>query len=273
MACVPESTKYRNAPLELVILQVTHPAAPSLSRGEEAGLKAALLKVLPLSERGVINSVEFAVSGTQSSGSQVRSEPVVRFTTRDKRLGVTFNPNSITIETTKYDTWGDLLQLAHTVLSARMDIAPVDGVERIGLRYIDEVRVPDQTPDWSTWVNSKLAPPILDESGQNLRVQQQQATIQYATDVPNVLVTLRYGAVVAATSVGATVLARPDAHPVGPFFLIDSDAGWTPGPGEEIPALDPSEVLGKADVMHRFVKQLFEASLTDRLRTEVLDAE
>lgn len=271
---MPTPTKYRNAPLAYVIFQVVHPAAPPLTRGEEAGLKQALVKALPLQTNET--RAELEVVGTLGGGqpkTEVRTEPLVRYSSRDKRTVVTFLPTSITLETSRYDTWEQFSALAKTALAARMDVAPVDGVERIGLRYIDEIRLPnEETPEWSEWVDPKLAPPVLATSPDRLRVNQQQATIQYSTDEPGVVVTLRYGALVGRSSVAGSV-AQPPVPPEGPFFLIDTDAAWTPGVGEEVPTLEPDTVLRTGDSLHRFVKELFEASLTDRLRTEVLDAQ
>lgn len=268
------STKYRNAPLAYVIFQVVHPVAQPLTRGEEAGLKQALVKALPLQTNET--RAELEVIGPLGGGqpkTEVRTEPLVRYSSRDKRTVVTFLPRSITLETSRYDTWETFRALAKTVLAARMDVAPVDGVERVGLRYFDEIRVPnEEKPEWSEWVNPKLAPPVLATPPDRLRVNQQQATIQYSTDEPGVVVTLRYGAVVGRSPVAGSV-AQPPMSPDGPFFLLDTDAAWSPGAGEEVPVLEPDTVLRTGDSLHRFVKELFEASLTDRLRTEVLDAQ
>jgi len=265
--------KYRNAPLVLAILQVTHPASPPLTRGEEAGLKQALVATLPLMSQETMNQIEFNVMGGGEPASRVHTAPIVRFSTRDRRTAVTFGPTAITFETTKYDTWEALRSLAATVLSARMDVAPVDGVERIGLRYIDELRVPGEgVPNWRDWVNPELAAPILEGVEGILRPEQQQATLQYSTQDPEVIVALRYGAVVGPSSSGGGVPVAPTPPPPGPFFLIDTDAAWTPGPGSEVPALEADSVLSRADTLHGFVKQLFEASLTEKLRAEVLNA-
>ena len=276
MVPVSDIRKYHNAPLVLAILQVVHPAAPPLTRGEEAALKQALIRTLPLITQESVNQIELTAGpGGAQPATRMVSEPLVRFSSRDKRTSVSFGPNSITLETTKYDTWDQLRELTMTILTARMDIAPVDGVERIGLRYIDELRIPDDpAPVWPRWVDPKLTAPVLDGVSSALQARQQQATVQYATAEPEVLVTLRYGATVGPSSLSATLpLAHPSVPEVGPFFLIDTDASWTPRPGDEVPILDPAAVLTKADTLHGYVKALFEASLTDRLRTEVLNAE
>ena len=272
---VVAARKYRNAPLVYVIAQVIHPVAPTLTRGEEVALKEALVEWLPLVSNEIQRQID--VVGFENNGQpqvNMRSDSIRRFSARNKRTSVAISDTAMTIETTSYDTWEVFRELVGQILKARMDIAPVDGVERIGLRYIDEIRVPGEgIPDWALWVNPLLVPPVFASVGEKLSAQQQQATIQYETNEQNVGVTLRYGAVVGRSPVADSMLARPGTPSNGPFFLIDTDAAWAPKPGEEVPPLDPSEVINTANVLHRFVKKLFEASLTDRLRSEVFHAE
>lgn len=271
VADVPTRRRYRHAPLAYVIFQVMHPAATPVGRGDEEAIKRALRSYVPLANREVLSQLEFTgqLNGGAGPQTKVRNEEQLRFTSRDKRMSVTFAPNAVTLETTRYETWEQLREVAMAALEARMDVAPVDGVERIGLRYLDEVRVPGvSAPAWGEWVNPELAAPTL--APDLLVPHQQQSVVQYTTDSPEVVVALRYGAVDGPSAVqGIPLLVSPPAAS-GPFFLIDTDASWTPA---EVPLLDPASVLEKADDLHRYVKELFEASLTDRLREEVLDAE
>jgi len=179
---------------------------------------------------------------------------------------------SITIETTNYSTWPELRALVELVLSARMDTAPVDGVERIGLRYTDEIRIPGEgEPKWGEWINESLMPPRPNTLSARLSLVQQQSTLLFSADEPGASITLRYGALNGSSTASSSLLARPNAPESGPFFLIDTDAAWVPLPGEEVPALDPATVASKSDVLHALAKELFEAALTDRLRAEVLN--
>jgi uncharacterized protein (TIGR04255 family) len=267
--------RYLHAPLAYVILQVTHPVASPISRGEEEAIKRALRAHAPLASREVMSQLEITgqLNGAAAPQTRVSNEELLRFTSRDKRMSVTYAPNALSLETTRYETWEQLREVAEIALQARMDVAPVDGVERIGLRYLDEVRIPGVAePDWREWVDPQLAPPMLEVSPGVLRPHQQQSVVQYKTRAPQVVVALRYGAVDGPSAVQGVQLAVPSVPPSGPFFLIDTDASWTPGPGEEVPPLDTASVITTADDLHGFVKELFEASLTDRLREEVLDA-
>lgn len=237
-------------------------------------MKAALRAYVPLASRENFAQLEITgVSGGPAPQTIMRGEEHVRFSSRDKRTTVTYAPAAVTIETTRYDSWKWLRELAGVALAARMDIAPVDGVERIGLRFIDEVRIPGESePDWREWVDPQLTAPNLALTPGRLQPLQQQSVVQYKTASPEVLVTLRYGAVDGPSAVQGISLVQADFPPAGPFFLIDTDASWSPGQGQDVPPLEASDVLSRADGLHDHVKELFEASLTQRLREEVLDA-
>ncbi|MCL2849572.1 MAG: TIGR04255 family protein [Micrococcales bacterium] len=268
------STRYTNAPLVYVICQIMHPVAQPLSRGEEAALKQQYAQTLPLADNETRSQLGVGVvSGGAPSAQVVRTDPIVRFSARNRRTAVTFAPEAITLETTKYETWDGFRALLVAVLASRQDVAPVDGVERIGLRYIDEIRVADAgPPGWADWVGPQLLPPQI-ATPEVLRLGQQQATVQYDTAHPGVQVTLRYGAVNGPTTVGDGPIARPSPPAPGHYFLVDTDVSWTLTPGEETPALVPDDVARRGDLLHSFAKDLFEGMLTDRLRQEVLHAD
>jgi len=273
---VTRAHSYRNAPLVLALLEVKHPEAPALSRGELAGLKAALVKVLPLQSSEDQVQVQFAV-GPGASAGQVPSQrvrTVQRYLSRSRTTSASFTSDSFSIETTSYQGWSEFRDVVTLVATALKDVAPVDGMQRIGLRYIDEIRVPSaggEAPDWREWIHSDLIAPSSPRLG--LRPVQQQAVVQYRTDRPGETVTLRYGAVVGPPVVGDGPVSRPSAPPNGPFFLLDTDAAWEVVPGEPVPEMDIAFLVETADRLHHPVKALFESALTPKLLTEVLDVQ
>lgn len=260
----------------LAILEVKHPEAPALSRGELAGLKAALVRVLPLQSSEDQVEVQFTVGGAPPGGAAPppRVRTLHRYLSREKTTVATFTRESFSIETTSYRTWNAFRDLTTVVATALMDVAPVDGVQRIGLRYIDEIRVPTtdgETPDWSQWVHAGLVAP--NPTSLDLRPIQQQAVVQYATGTPGETVALRYGAVVGPPAVGEGLLVRRRVPTSGHFFLLDTDAAWEVVPGTPVPELDIKFLGETVDRLHEPVKALFEGSLTGKLVAEVFDVE
>jgi uncharacterized protein (TIGR04255 family) len=257
---------YSRAPLALVVLEVRHPPAPELDLSVMQALKMALRGHTPILKSGEIVEVELP-SGTK----RVTTYP--KLVSRDKRINVSFKSNALTIETTDYKGWAAFKDLAGAVLAAREDIAPVDGVERIGLRYIDEIRVSDASPvDWSLWVSKSLLGPYAQASVAQLRIQQQQCAIQYAsTDHAGDSYTLRYGSGFGQVFLSQADLVRPYETPNGEFFLIDTDGAWV-DTENRIPEFHTPALLNTCDRIHAPIKELFESLIPDELR-KVFDNE
>ncbi|MFD9992040.1 TIGR04255 family protein, partial [Bacillus cereus] len=196
-----------------------------------------------------------------------------KLVSRDKRVNISFKSDTLTIETTDYKGWESFRALAGAALAAREDIAPVDGVERIGLRYIDEIRVSDATPvDWSQWVSESLLGPNAQAAGAQLRIQQQQCAIQYASTVhASDSYTLRYGSGFGQVFQSQADLVRPNDTPSGEFFLIDTDGAWA-DIEKRIPEFHTPTLLEACDRIHAPIKELFESLITDELR-KVFDDE
>lgn len=269
---VTEAKKYRHAPVALTVMEIKHPQSNYLSRGDLAGIKQKLEHVAPLQKAEDVAEVQMFMNPGAQPVSSSRNLTLHRFSTRDKRTSITYANESIVVETTDYLNWTWFRSFVEAAVSARQDIAPVDGIERIGLRYIDEIRVPSTggSVDWREWVAPSLLPPKY----QDLQPLQQQAVVQYKSGEPEDTLTLRYGAVNGppAVVVGPN-LVRANAPGVGPYFLLDTDSAWTLAPGAPVPVLSLSFVTETANRLHAPAEGLFEALITARSRTEVFESE
>lgn len=266
---MPTTPPYLNAPLQLTVLEVRHPPANYLTRGEVAGLKQALQRVLPFHMVDEMQEVRWpAMSATP------RSIELNRFVSRDKRTCVTFGPEAISVETTDYPGWTHFKEVVRSVLDARQDIAPVDGVTRLGIRFIDEIRVPvtGAAIDWSEWVAESLIAPRLSTSELALEVRQQQSVVEYVSG-DNETLTVRFGQIDGPPAVASSPhLARPDLPPPGPYFLIDTDVAWAVQEGEAVPELSVDQIQAQMHRLHPPAKSVFEALITDKLREEIFNA-
>lgn len=261
----------------MVVLEIRHPERGPLTRGDLAALGQALVRHVPLpkSETATNVAIQVGPEGPTPMGP-ARSRVVHRFLSRDRRTSVSFDASALSIETTAYVGWDRFREIVDAAVAAGQMVAPVVGVERVGLRYIDEIRIPAMSgqPDWEPWVASGLLAPRVDDAGVELHAIQQQAVVQYGTSRPADTLTLRYGALNGppiVTSSGSVL--RPNQPEPGSFFLLDTDAAWTLPEDDAMPEVDATLVLEIADRLHGPVKALFEALITDRLRKEVLNAE
>lgn len=253
---------YPHAPIALVVAEIRHPVRRKLSAAEVEAIGVALRNVLPILRVEQVVDVELP-SGKQ----QISHHP--RFVSRSLHQSVTFRPDAVAVESTSYEGWEAFSALVATALHVRDDIAPLDGVERIGLRYIDELRVPstNELTDWSEWVAPELLGPQELQGVLNAPIGESQGVAVVRTE-HGLSYTIRYG-----TGDGQAVSSSPNlVRPTegsGPFFLIDMDGAWQPGsPG--IPEFDHSFVTTTLDALHLPIRSVFESLITDRLRQEVL---
>jgi uncharacterized protein (TIGR04255 family) len=182
-------------------------------------------------------------------------------------------PEAIAFETTNYQGWTAFRDFVQRGLQLRQDLVPLDGIDRIGLRFIDEIRPRDTSQgatDWSLWVQPSMLAPIFEQGTGLVEVQQQQCTVQYSLERPEQTLALRYGAVD-----GPSVVQPNDPRSMGnpavlssPHFLIDTDAAWTLPAGGTLPEFEVEPLLDLADQLQRPSKAVFEAAITDYARGE-----
>lgn len=285
---------YPNAPIVLVAVEVRHPTADLLNSAQQAKLKRKLAGHFPLSNPSVVTNV--TVVGGAAPDMQHTTTTSPRFTTRDRTTSVTFHMDALVVETTRYGQFERLLEQLTLAVDARLSVGDLDGLERVGLRYIDEIRVPEPSDarsatatDWALWVAESLLGPAPVAADLGLQASQWQGVAVFEPLAPtgaaaeNGLVSaspedsdplhgsdslvLRYGAADGYAVDPGGELKRP-VPPPGPFFLLDIDSSWTSA--SEVPPLDRDEVVHITTRLHAPVRALFESLITDRLREEVL---
>ncbi len=269
MTSVADREIYPNAPVVLVAVEVRHPPAGSLSQADRRTIKRRLAADLPVMRSGSLTQITAAVAPVAGSvaPSEVRLEEFPRYFSRDNTAAVSFRAESIVVETTRYVQWEHLRTLVLKVLEARQEVGDLDGVERVGLRYFDEIRVPSDR-DWALWVDPTLLGPTSVAAELQLVPGQWQGVSVFSTGEDQSVV-LRYGPQEGYAVDPAGDLKRSKALPIpGPFFLMDIDSFWIPS--GRTPEFDTKVLLETCDELHKPVRGLFERLITDRLRTEVL---
>jgi uncharacterized protein (TIGR04255 family) len=265
---VTEGEIYPNAPVVLAALEVRHPTADVLSQAQQRKFKQLLGKDVPILRTAQLANIEAMFApGAPAGPPTVRVEKFPKYFSRDNTVAVSVREASIVVETTRYVGWSQFRELVTTALRARQDVGDIDGVERVGLRYIDEIRVPDQADaEWEAWVDTALLGPVPLGEKLGLSATEWQGVTVFSSGSDRLLV-LRYGPRVGYAVQPGTDLKRPTPNP-GPFFLADIDSFWTPS--QELPEFDASRLVETADELHAPVRRLFESLITDQLREKVL---
>lgn len=270
LTTVRQREVYLNAPIVLVAVEIRHTLCEPIDASAMSKIGAALSDVLPL--RGEVQSVTLAF---QPGGLPVQQQGTFpRWSSRDKRTALTIRSDALVVETSNYRQYENLRGLVELALAARIPSTHAVGIERIGLRYIDEIRVPtdngDSTTTWSQWVDQSLVGPVVaPEDALGLRLSEHQGVAVFLGEQDQTLV-LRYGPREGYAIASTSELRRSMPAP-GPFFLLDIDSFWQPL--EVSPTLERDTVLNKIDELHVPVREMFETLITDRLRNEVLRGE
>lgn len=262
-----EREVYPNAPVVLVALEVRHPPVDPLTPAERNTIKRRLGSDLPIMRTGQLQQVTVVQAvGGPPTAPQLRAEEFPRYFSRDNTTAVSMRAEAVVIETTRYVRWEQLRALVAEVLEARQAVGGVDGVERVGLRYIDEIRIPgDPEQGWASWVDATLLGPTPVGQELSLPATQWQGISVFTPGTDRAIV-LRYGPREGFAVDPGGELKRSTPTP-GPFFLMDIDSFWTPSEG--VPKFDVDALMDTCDELHAPVRKLFERLITERLREEV----
>jgi uncharacterized protein (TIGR04255 family) len=260
---------YAQDTLRFVAAEVRFPVTEELGVQVPPALRERLRERFPIQEP--LTQMTLTVGAAGPMAQQAIRQ---RFMPRDRLMSVTIGRDAVVLETTAYKTWTEFRDLFADVLTALAESQRPDGYLRLGVRYIDEIRVPEDihkintVVDWRGWVADALVEPF---------------TIDDVAAPTNATLALQYGQYpgyqtvfkAAPFAAGRTVqdegpLLLPFATPDGPYFLLDTDSSWM-DPHRAVPEFDVDEMRERFDELHAPCKRLFERSLGSRLRSEVLD--
>ena len=267
-----DTPPFPNPPLVLTVLEIRYPEiAGGLGDDKPMVLKAALSEHLPLMESQTEEQFAVAIGAPVPASVQRRIFP--RFSTRDRTTALLVKQDALVLETTTYAGWEEHFRpLVSEVVNALGRVSRPDGVLRVGLRYIDEIRIPgiESAPgDWRGYIDEHLlAGAAPDFIPTHMQPSVWQGVAQYQTVTGSTLA-VRYGPQegYAVDPQNATRRQCPP-HP-GLFFLLDSDSYWLSD--EEVPEFRADWILDCCDQLHAPAREFFKIAVTDKLRDEVFN--
>ena len=265
---------FPNPPLVLTVLEIRYPElSEAFGEPEWRQIHESVRDRLPLAESQVEKQVDVFVGGPAPAPPAVQSRTFPRFSTRDRTTALLVKPDALVIETTAYAGWAESFQpLVAEVVHAMERISQPNGVLRIGLRYIDEIRVPgiESAPgDWRGYIDEHLlAAADPDFIPPSLRPSEWLGLVQYQT-APDSMLTVRYGPQQGYAVDPAGPTRRRNPHPPGLFFLLDSDSYWHDE--SEVPEFRADWICERCDLLHQPVSEFFRIVVTDKLCDEVFN--
>lgn len=248
---------FPNAPLALVAAEVRYPAVA------EGALGMAIHRRIrdALGADWVIHNdtTQTLEAGVGAAGPQasLRSETVGRITSRKRTRIITARPENFTVEVVDYVRFADFRDLLERASAAVESVLRPDGISRVGLRYIDEITVPESRPQWSRWLDSSLMAPALPPE---LTPTEWTGAVQYQV-APDQSLVFRYGPSAGPIVSPAGPLRRPRV-PDGPIFMLDFDSSWQPS---DIPAFTADRIIEATDRLRSPLRALFDSLLKPSL--------
>ena len=253
------STPYPNAPAALVAFEIRFPQADGDRRQIQA-IASSLHDTLPIAKIEHIQQFQFPVG----PNPEATSIEVTRFQTRDRTSSASVWPDRVVVETTKYPGYSSFRKLIEEVVSAVASSVAPSGIERVGLRFVDEVRPPVEPTglEWRRWV----APELIGPASLNFQggaPEAWQGAVQFSV-ANGVGVALRYGPRDGYAVNPEGALRRATTAPYTSCFVFDSDSFWVAT--DSIPEFEPVAIMNLCDELHRPLREVFEQLVTDELR-------
>lgn len=220
-----EEIRFRTPPLRHVLCQIKYPTILALASGTGPLLVAfqeAIRERYPFLQQ--LQQISIAL-GPESA--LPRAQNAWQFADAERRWTVALAPDALTLETENYSSFDDLAEQASVVLSALVENVHPGFYTRLGLRYINEIRLEDaNVAIWRTLLREPwraiFDAGIVDDGVihwlQNLRLQVEDGVFNINVgfaqpeDPPRVIIDLdRYDESQAPLGAADTILARLNA--------------------------------------------------------------
>jgi uncharacterized protein (TIGR04255 family) len=258
----PNREIFPNSPLALVAAEVRFTDAARLrQQATKDEITIALEERFPFAEPLQHTNVNL----TPSAPPEIRqlSGVVLKNVTSTETL--TIMSESLTYETTAYVKFDDLLAAVAAACDALVQSKVRPALRRIGLRYIDEVRVSEEVADvrqWEKWIDRRLIE-HLDVGPEGVMATMTQGLTTYDLG-DRCGLNFRFAALNQGPIVVPQHLQRP-SFASGPFFVLDLD-GFQDFTGEAATPLI-SEVVSKSlATVHGPCGATFQRSITEEAR-------
>lgn len=173
----------------------------------------------------------------------------------------------LTLETTAYTDYAEFRQLMLVCCRAIVDAGVTPALQRIGLRYIDEIRVPDDgvrdARQWGRWINPRLVG-HLGVGPMDAAVRQAEGVATYNLPDDRGL-NVRFAALQGGAVVSPSALVRRPFDASLPLFVLDFD-GYREFSAPDATLFSTDVVAATLDAVHTPTGTAFQESITDNAR-------
>lgn len=260
IAVAQKSTKHerlKRSPLVLVVAQVRFPTVLRVSdRDFVAPFQEAIRASYPVASEEQEIQMVIGPHGAQ----QLPGQKQWRFHSRDSQCSLVLSDTAFTLETRNYKDADDFLgRFSEALAALELHVKPAL-CDRIGLRYVNEIRQPQATnaTSWHGLIDPAFLGPIDGELGRRYQVARTIEDISIARG-PDEFISLKHGFLPEGTTIVPT--APNSAAPVvGPFYLLDIDH-FLVRRGD----FDVAFARETLEKFHSVIYDLFRIALTEQL--------
>ncbi|MGP4058993.1 TIGR04255 family protein, partial [Mycobacterium sp. 4D054] len=253
----PRREVYAHAPLAMVTVEVQLNYEPLIKKQSTLDVfGTAVREVLPVLE---LSGVFLKQKDRQDSDDD---SPKLRAIRQDGQAVAALSPTSLSLSVSgeSYRGYKETFEpLLRSVVEAYETAVPNSSVRRIGLRYLDEIRVPEPPSDltgWSHWIAPELvAASTIFPGGEHNGIR----AFYHNSEGDRELV-CSWGTFHGATVVGQDQPFSRSGLPETRMFVLDVDSA-TKFPEYHI--FGAGDVLETVKILHEPIGLVFQSSITD----------
>lgn len=252
----PEDFIFENPPLVLTICQVRFPPVLSIVEAAfVAPFQRAIYGDYPMTIQGTDIELQFGFGTGTLTLQQGRQSALWQFSDHDDNWKVVLAQDFLSLETRGYSHFEDFLDRLQKVLTVLVQHIHPSVVTRIGLRYINEIRLDGLA--WSNAIHSHILGPLsLPQFEAHSEHMVEELLLSYPN---NERIRIRHGRFPGGTTVRPRV---GEEFGFQPFYLLDFDAFRdSPLPGG-LP-MQPEVISDLAVTFNEAIYRLFRWSITD----------
>jgi uncharacterized protein (TIGR04255 family) len=260
----PDREHFAVPPVALVTAELRFTDSPRLRQQDTLdAIAIACEHRFPIAEP--ITGMAVEPTGLGAAPQLVARQSVV-LRNAESTEALTVTSNSLTYETTAYRDFDDLAGVVNDACRTLITAGVAPALTRVGLRYINEVRVREPVSEvraWSDWIDPRVLG-TLSVAPEGVPVRALQAAVSFDLGNGGGL-QIGYAAVPQGSVVNHRFLKRPPFEQ-GPFFAMDFD-GFCDFSADPAKFLDPDLVARVLRGVHGPIGEAFQRSLTDNSRS------
>ncbi len=260
----PDHEHFAVPPVALVTAELRFTDSPRLRQQDTLdAIAIACEHRFPIAEP--ITGMAVEPTGLGAAPQLVARQSVI-LRNADSTEALTLTSNSLTYETTAYRDFDDLAGVVNDACRTLITAGVAPALTRVGLRYINEVRVREPVSEvraWSDWIDPRVLG-TLSVAPEGVPVRALQAAVSFDLGNGGGL-QIGYAAVPQGSVVNHRFLKRPPFEQ-RPFFAMDFD-GFCDFSADPAKFLDPDLVARVLCGVHAPIGEAFQRSLTDNSRS------